>query len=151
MNEEEQNLTNDETLTNTDTEAVTETSSKNKDFSLLPLNERVQVKDLDDKNRQLTITQKDGSVLEVNITQPNLRTAESIDDCRTEIRPISGDTGVLRTTTARFHEALFSLFSAVLIDNKPKGNLDWDLADTLERETYDWLMDQADTFLASKS
>lgn len=123
-----------------------------KDFTTVPLSERTQIKEVDDKTRQLIITQKDGSVVDVNIVQPNLRTAESIDDCRTEIRPTSGDTGVLRTTTARFHEALFSMFSSVLIDKKPAGNFDWELADEkLDRETFDWFMEEADTFLAARA
>lgn len=131
-------------------QAQTAKAEKKTDFKNVPLKERTTIKDIDDKNRQLNITETDGTTIEVNLEAPNLRTAESIDDARTEIIADTDDSTAIRTTSPRFHQALFQIFSMPLVNNKPAGKIDWDFFDKHEYATYRWLMDQADTFLSSK-
>lgn len=121
-----------------------------KDFKKVPLDKRTTVKDLDDTNRQLNITETDGTMVEVNLVAPKLRDAEAIDDARTETVPFNDNSVAIRATSPRFHGALFSMFSAPLVDNKPAGKIDWDFFDKHEYGTFKWMMEQADTFLASK-
>jgi len=135
-------------------EKATTTAAKptdTKDFTQVPLDERTTVKDVDDKTRQLVITETDGTVVDVNITVPKLREAESIDDSRSEVVATDdGKSSAIRPTSSRFHQALFTMFSAAVVDNKPAGKIDWDFFDAHEYATYSWLMNQADTFLSTK-
>lgn len=139
---------NTQVATNTDSQKDTTT-----DYSKLPLEKRTTVKDVSDKERQLMITETDGTTIEVNIKQPSLRMAETIDDARSEMAVnTKGVVTGIQSTTAKFHEALFSMFSApVLVDSKPAGKIDWGFGESHKRETFDWLMAQAETFLDSRA
>ncbi|GAK47707.1 phenylalanyl-tRNA synthetase [Secundilactobacillus oryzae JCM 18671] len=130
-------------------EKVTEEKTEKKDFTKVPLKERTEVKDIDDKTRQYLVTETDGTTINVNVTMPNLRVAESIDDTRSQV-VVTDDGNAIQATSSRFHQALFGLFSAVVVDNKPAGKIDWDFFDKHEIATFRWLMNEAATFFDSK-
>ncbi|TPR12735.1 hypothetical protein [Apilactobacillus timberlakei] len=119
------------------------------------LDQRTSVKDIDDRTREISITEKNGTTISAQMTAPGLKQGDYIDSMRQVVIP-DGDTGTgaVRFTPVNFHEALFGIFgtNSVKVNGKPAGEaISWEFFDKHSREAFTWMMDQADTFLGDLS
>lgn len=134
-----------------DVDVKTNVDSKKENLKQLSIDKRSKVKSVSDKEQNIRLTETDGTVIDVNIKAPGMRDLEDIDAQRNLLVADSKGVNAIRLTPADFHEALFGLFGTPLVNDEAKGPINWDFFDQHERETYNFMMETADTFLTSLS
>lgn len=158
FNSENENLNNSGAAVESSAATVQESSAgqpagsaadSKDDLAVKSIDDRSNVEDVDDTHRNITVTEKDGTRIELQLVAPAWGDAENIDAKRSRIVSSDGD-DALELTPKRFHEGLFALIKGLKVDDRPAGQFNWGFAQQHSRETYNFIMNQADTFLTNQ-
>lgn len=99
--------------------------------------------DLSNIQRHFEITESDGTTIDVNAKWPGKQKAENIESMGIAIID-----GVQRLTPGDFHRELFQVFGKPVINGKTgKEVINADFFEKHEDKTYNYLMDNTDSFL----
>lgn len=115
------------------------------------IEDRSDVSDIDDHHRTLVVTEKDGTKIQVQLIAPNWGDAEEIDAKRNAAMQTDNGEMEVVSTPKRFHESLFKMFNGLMVNDKPVAEkFDWGFLQKHSRETYNFFMNEADTFLTNQ-
>lgn len=103
--------------------------------------------DVTNHQRAFTITESDGTLIEVRINWPGRVDAENLQGLS-----YGSYQGMTRDTMGTYHEALLDLFTTPKVNGKPHAPLDMNFFEDADNQsdrnkTYGYLMDKSDSFL----
>lgn len=136
QNEKEEAKTTEEAATPKET-TTTEWQGSYKD-STSPATQRV-----------ITVTETNGDVITAPFNWPGKREAENINQLDYAMEQ-KGDRTIMRSTPGDLHDALIPHFGQAMVNQKPAGKLSWAFFDEHEAKTFNYFMDQAESFLGGK-
>lgn len=106
--------------------------------------------DIGNTQRNIKITEADGTTIDVNVKWPGKKAAENAQGQANAQQITESGDRVIRSTMGDYHQALFAFFGKPIVDGKASAqNIGWDFFDEHSNKTYEYLMDQADSFLVS--
>ncbi|WP_338230787.1 hypothetical protein [Lactiplantibacillus paraxiangfangensis] len=103
--------------------------------------------DVSETQRRITVTEKDGRTVTAPFNWPGKRVAENLEGLQFEIERGVNGRQVSRMTQGDYHAALMEYFGQAMIDSKPAGKVNDEFFENVSNKTYQYFMDQADSFL----
>ncbi|TPR16642.1 hypothetical protein [Apilactobacillus timberlakei] len=98
------------------------------------------------KQRTLNITETDGTTVELVMHYPGIEQSENIADSAFGGYADGYGNRVTRGTTGSYHKQLMTIFGVAKVNGAAK-NVNFNFFSEHERKTYDYAMEQADSFL----